>query len=274
MSKFGGYEDQPFIAELYDHLPGYAGRVDVDFYTSYSQAIEGKILELGCGTGRILIPTAEAGCHIVGLDLSEYMLGNCREKLKRKPQDVRARVSLIQGDMTNFKLDETYALVTTPFRPFQHLVSVDNQLACLRCVNRHLQIGGKLILDLFQVNLRYLCSPDYSKETEDCSNVELPGGRKLRRTHRIAGQHRAEQYNDVEMIFYITHPDGHEEKLVWIFQFRYFFRYEVQHLLERCGFSTVDVFGNYDKSPLTDDSPEMVFVAKKIRELDPDKKSR
>jgi hypothetical protein len=165
--------------------------------------------------------------------------------------------------MTDFDLKETFRLITTPFQPFQHLISVEEQLACLRCANRHLEIGGKLILDLFQVNPAMTHDPKFMVESEDLSEVKLPGGRKVRYCSRIAAYHRPEQYNDIELIYYVRHPDGQEERVVHAFPFRYFFRYEVEHLLVRCGFKVVDVFGNYDRSPLVNDSPEMVFVAEK-----------
>jgi hypothetical protein len=85
----------------------------------------------------------------------------------------------------------------------------------------------------------------------------------LKRTHRLAALHRAEQYNDIEMIHYVTHPDGHTERLVQAFPFRYFFRYEVEHLLARCGLKVIELFGSFDRSPLEDNSPEMIFVAEK-----------
>ena len=261
-SQYGGYEDQAFIAELYDHIPGYAGRPDQGFYLDYARSAEGKILELGCGTGRLLIPIAAAGCAIVGLDLSEHMLAKCREKLQRQPEEVQERVRIVQGDTTCFDLEETFGLVTVPFRAFQHLISLDEQIACLRCVNRHLVMGEKLILDLFQVNLRYLTDPANTEEREDFQ-VEIPGGRTLRRTHRLAALHRSEQVNDVEIIYHVSHPDGHTERLVQAFPFRYFFRYEVEHLLARCGFRVAELFGSFDRSPLKDDSPEMIFVAEK-----------
>ncbi len=260
-SQYGGYEDQAFVAELYDFVPGYAGRPDLDFYLDYAAAAGGKILELGCGTGRLLIPIAAAGHEVVGLDLSEHMLTRCREKLAHQRAEVQARARIVQGDMTAFGLGETYALITVPFRAFQHLLSVEEQLACLRCAHEHLDPGGKLILDLFQVNLRYLVDPASAEEREDFAGVALPGGRTLRRTHRVAGWHRAEQYNDIELIYYVTHPGGHTERLVQAFPFRYFFRYEVQHLLARCGYCVAEVFGSFDRRPLRDDSPEMVFVA-------------
>jgi SAM-dependent methyltransferase len=99
-SRFGGYEEKEF-AELYD--PAYGNRrQDVDFFVDYSKRANGRTLELGCGTGRVLIPTAIAGCEITGLDLSPYMLKICREKLDKQQGEVRERVKLFQGDMTGF----------------------------------------------------------------------------------------------------------------------------------------------------------------------------
>jgi len=263
MSTYGGYEDHPFIAELYDYVPGYAGRRDVEFCVEYARSAGGPVLELGSGTGRVLIPAAAAGCRIVGLDLSEYMLAECRRKLAAQPDEVRKRVRLVQGDMTAFDLGESFSLITMPFRPFQHLLLVESQLACLRCANRHLVMGGKLILDLFQVKLHRITGPAPTEEAEEFSGVELPDGKKFARASRIVAYHRAEQFNDVEHIYYVTHPGGRTERLVHAFPFRYFFRYEVEHLLARCGFRVAALYGNYDRSPLVDDSPEMIFVAEK-----------
>ena len=64
------------------------------------------------------------------------------------------------------------------------------------------------------------------------------------------------------MIFQVAHPDGKQERLVMAWTLRYFFRYEVEHLLARCGFQLEAVYGNFDSSPLGDASPEMIFVAK------------
>ncbi len=267
MSKYGGYEDLPFVAEFYDFNPIYASRQDVGFYVDLARSAGGEVLELGCGTGRILIPTAAAGCEIVGMDISEYMLSKCREKLRKLPKEVQNRVRIVQGNMVKFDLKETFSLVTTPFRPFQHLLTVGEQMSCLRCVDRHLEVGGKLILDVFQVNPRMTYERKYMVETEDIPEVELPDGRKVRRCGRIAAYHRAEQYNDIELIYYVRHPDGRKERLAQAFPFRYFYRYEVEHLLARCGFKVVELFGNYDRSPLTNNSPEMIFIAEKCEDM-------
>lgn len=253
-----GYE--PFLAEFYDLTQSYAERRDRDFYVGYSQSANGKTLELGCGTGRVLIPAARAGCAIVGLDISEHMLSKCREKLTFEPEEVQRRVRLVKGDMTDFNLNERFALITIPFRPFQHLIATADQIACLKRVRQHIAPDGKFILEVFQTNARRIHDEMYLKELEDVPESELPDGRKMRRTNRTVAFHRAEQYNDVEIIYYVTHVNGRAERLVQAFPFRYFFRYEVEHLLARCGFKVVELFGDFDKSPLTDDSPEMIFV--------------
>jgi SAM-dependent methyltransferase len=268
MSVHGGYEDQPILAELYDLVPGYRKRADRDFYLDCCRATEGSILELGCGSGRILLPIAEAGCHITGIDISEHMLAQCRRKLQLLPAQVQDRVHLVQGDIAAFELNSTFQSAIIPFRVFAHLIDVEDQLSCLRRVNRHLSLlGSRLTLDIFQVNLGYINNPRSLEEREDFPEFELPDGRRLRRSGRLAAFHRAEQYNDVAMIYYLTGVDGTTERIVQTFPFRYFFRYEMEHLLDRCGFRVVELFGDFDKSPLVDDSPEMIFVAEKCREL-------
>ena len=266
MSETGGYDSLPFIAELYDHTLHYATRADVGFYVELASTTAGSILELGCGTGRVLVAVAETGHSIVGIDLSEFMLEKCRDKLATLPLDVRAHARVVQANMASFDLGEKFSLVTFPFRPFHHLLRTADQLSCLHCTNRHLERGGRLVLDLFHLNAREMFDPAQMEETEDFRDVELSDGRKFRRTQRIAGFNVIEQYHDIELIHYVTHPDGRTERLVQAFPWRYFFRFEVEHLLERCGFKVIEVFGNYDRTPLADDSPEMIFIAEKHRE--------
>ena len=88
-------------------------------------------------------------------------------------------------------------------------------------------------------------------------------GRQVRITERVAAFHRAEQRNDVEMIFSIRHRDGRQERMVFAWPLRYFFRYEIEHLLARCGFRVTALYGSFDRTPIRDDSPEMIFVAER-----------
>lgn len=263
MGHATSYDQDSRIAEYYELIPVSRERGDVNFYLECARRARGKVLELGCGTGRILLPLAAAGIEIVGVDLSESMLAKCQQKLESQPPQVRERVRLICGSMTDFNLGESFDLVMLPFRPFQHLLTVDDQQACLRAVNHHLRQKGRLVFDVFQPDFRHLHDPTYRQETEEVPEVACPGGQRIRVTSRVLAFHPAEQYNQLELIFYITHPDGRRERFVHAFSFRYFFRYELEHLLARGGFRVVELYGNFDKSPLRDDSPEMIFVAEK-----------
>lgn len=265
MTKYGSYEYDEFVSDCYDATYEARSPQDLEFFIDYSRKTDGGTLELGCGTGRVLIPTAAAGCEITGLDVSSYMLKKCREKLDQQPQEIQRRVKLIQGDMTNFNAGEIYSLVTIPFRPFQHLVTVAEQRACLACIHRHLSLGGWLVFDVFNPRFDFLIhGPEHDAEQENIPETKLPDGRTFRRTGRLAGFHRAEQYNDIELIYYITSSDGKTERLIQAFPMRYFFRYEMEHLLELNGFEVVDLFGDFKKSAFSDDSPEMIFIAEKI----------
>jgi len=250
-----------FIAEYYDTSPIVTRRGDVAFYVNVVKEFGDPVLELGCGSGRVTVTVAQAGFKIKGLDLSQQMLEQAEEKVSKLPHDIRARVSLIQGNMTNFDLDARFRLVVIPFRPFQHLLNVPQQLDCLACARKHLEPGGRLILDVFQTDARRMHDAEFLTERQ-VAEYEMPDGRRVRLTERVTAFHRAEQLNDVEMIYHVTHPDGRQERLVMGFPFRYFFRYEVEHLLARCGFHIQEAFGDFDRSPLQDRSPEMIFVAK------------
>jgi SAM-dependent methyltransferase len=250
-----------FIADYYDESPVVRERLqDVAFYRDAAREFGDPVLELGCGTGRIMMALADAGKRITGLDLSERMLERAVKKRAALNKEARERVHLVQGDMTQFDLGETFRLVIIPFRPFQHLLEVRQQVDCLDCVRKHLAPGGRLILDVFQTDAERMHDPVHMREML-VSEYVTTDGRQVRITERVAAFHRAEQRNDVEMIFSIRHRDGRQERLVFAWPLRYFFRYEVEHLLARCGFRVTALYGSFDRTPIRDDSPEMIFVA-------------
>jgi SAM-dependent methyltransferase len=264
MSSNGTFRYDGLFCDLYDCIPCCAKRPDHEFYVSYARAANGPTLELGCGTGRLLIRTAAAGCSVVGLDLSPAMLAKSAEKLQRHPQKTQKRAQLVRGDMTRFQLGRMFGLVTIPYRGFQHLLTVKEQLSCLRCVNRHLRFGGRLILDLLHAAPEETGNPRWHKEVLIAQKVQMPDGRKFRVTSRVAEFHPLGQYNDLETIFYVTHPDGRKQRVVQTFPFRYVFRFEAEHLLARCGFRVARLFGSFSKIPLRKGSRDLIIVAEKI----------
>ncbi len=252
-----------FIADYYDESPIVKGRTqDVAFYRSAARDFGDPVLELGCGTGRITMALAEAGKRITGLDLSERMLERAVKKRGALRVEARERVHLVQGNMAGFDLGEKFRLVIIPFRPFQHLLEVHQQINCLECVRKHLAPGGRLVLDVFQTDAERMHDPVHMREVQ-VTEYSTQDGRRVKISERVAAFHRAEQINDVEMIFSIKHKGGREERLVFAWPLRYFFRYEVEHLLARCGFKVIAEYGNFDRTAIQDDSPEMIFVAER-----------
>ena len=261
-SKYGGYQDSELLVELYDYSNYAIG--GIDFYVDYSRKAGGPTLELGSGTGRILIPTAVAGYEITGLDISSHMLKKCQAKLSLQSRNVRKHVHLVQGNMTNFSIDRVFSMITIPYNTFQLLVTIEEQKACLGCVHNHLADDGRLVLDVFNPDFPRLYDSKYQQEQVVFSDMKLPDNRVLSVSSRITAFHRSEQINDIELIYYVRLPNGQQERIVQAFPLRYFFRYEVEHLLNLCGFEVAEYFGDYDRSTYSYRSPKMIFVAKKI----------
>jgi SAM-dependent methyltransferase len=252
------------VADLYDHVVPYAERGDVAFFVEEAKNADGRVLEIGCGTGRVTIPTARAGVSITGLDTSAAMLDVLRTKMTREDDGVRSRIQLHQGDMRNFDLGLMFKLVTLPFRPFQHLLTVDDQLSCLTTINRHLEVGGRVILDLFNPSLDYLVNRPAGDLLPEGPSVTMPDGRQLERLFRIVAQDRFTQVNDIELVYDVTESDGRKRRAVHAFRMRYLFRYEAEHLLARCGFVVENLYAGYDRIPYGSVYPgELIFVARK-----------
>ncbi len=263
LERSGGCDEYAFVAEYYDYVVPYRDRQDVALFVEAAKESGEPVLEIGCGTGRVLIPTARAGIKIVGLDLSPHMLDVCRQRLLDEPQEVQSRVQLVQADMRDFELPQAFKLVTVPFRPFQHLTTVDDQHACLGCVQRHLVEGGRLILDLFNPSLQMLVSDNLGQELGDEPEFVMPDGRRVVRRLRFVCKDLFNQVNHAELIYYVTHPDGREERLVHSVLMRYLFRFEAEHLLARCGFVLEDVYADYDKSLYGSKYPgDLILVAR------------
>jgi SAM-dependent methyltransferase len=256
--------DYEVAADLYDYVVPYRDRPDVAFFVEAGRAAGGRVLELGCGTGRVLIPCARAGIDITGVDRAAPMLEVCRRKLEKEPAEVRSRVELVQGDMREFDLGRSFALVTLPFRPFQHLLTLHDQLSCLGAIRRHLADGGRLILDLFNPWLEALVNWPGRGEFGDEPEFLTPDGRRVTRRIRIVEHDRFAQVNQVELVHYVTYPDGRAERLVEAFSMRYFFRFEAEHLLARAGFEVEHLYADYDRKPYGAQYPgELIFVARK-----------
>src|ERR1700694_978175 len=256
------YDVIPDFGLLYDSVPLYMARQDVGFYVQEAVSVRGAVLELGCGTGRILLPLARAGCTVVGLDNSRQMLARCRAKVAAEPPPVQARIALQQHDVRAFDLGATYPLVIAPFRVLQQLPAVEDQVQFLAARARHLPPGGgRFIFDVFNPNFAMLAAAD-GVEREETPEQPLPDGRSFRRAIRIARVRWVDQVSETELIYYVfAKPGAIAERFVQAFEMRWYLHAELLHLLARAGLRTRAVYGDFARGPLTDGSPEQVVCA-------------
>ena len=263
VDDFAGSYYRAGFAEFYDQFYDIMDREDVGFYVDQAKQTGGPVLELGCGTGRVLIPTAREGLHVTGVDLSEHMMAVFRAKLAQESVEVQGRTQIVCADIRDFALGTQFNLVTVPFRPFQHLITVDEQMACLSAARRHLMPGGRLALDVFNPNLSRLVDEN-RQEVEEMEPRQMADGRTVSRSYRTDFIDLDNQVLHIELIYYVTGVEGEQERTVHAFPMRYFFRYEMEHLLARAGFEVEALYGDFERSPYGSKYPgELIFVARR-----------
>lgn len=260
MDEYSAYKTAE-LAALYDAV--YENIGDIGFWRSMVVAAGGgPILELGCGTGRILLPIAQDGCEVAGLDLSAPMLDRFHAKLDAGPADVRGRVRLVEGDMASFELGSMYSAVFCSFNSFHHLRTVDDQLACLERCHAHLVSQGMLVLDLFNPDPAPGPAPAEAGDGEPgIEDIEWTEGRTVRRWMSACVYDHSFQCNECEMTYEISEADGSTSRVIETFPMRLIYRFELEHLLARCGFRLIGLYGDYDRSPFGDESVGMIAVA-------------
>jgi SAM-dependent methyltransferase len=251
-------------AQLYDaYTQGIEG--DVGFYMEEAQSAGGEVLELACGTGRVLIPLAEAGVHVTGLDLSPSMLARAREKAARLPGDVRSRMDLVEGDMAGFSLGREFPLILIPFRSFQGLLTPEDQKKSLRCIRDHLARGGRLIVNIFDPRLAYVTAamdPAHPVRALEQEFTHPVTGRKVR-LWGVRHFDPVRQVLEQKNLFEEVAPDGTgrvilETPLV----LRWTYRYEMEHLWNLCGFEIEALYGDFGRGPFRHGG-EQIWVVRK-----------
>lgn len=226
---------------------------DVAFFRKLASETGGPVLELGCGTGRALLPIAADGIPCTGIDLSPAMLNVMRTK------DIPPTLRLVVAPMQDFDLgDDRFALIFSAFRAFQHLDTVEDQLACLRCVRAHLAPGGCFAFDVFNPRLDRTAILE-EPEKEDARFQH--GGAEIVRFTSVE-RDTSRQVMTVRMRYAEYRNGEHQVDHRSKFAMRWFYRYELEHLLSRAGFEHLDLYGDFDGSPFAEGSPSLVVVAR------------
>lgn len=251
------------IAEWYDedmgrNNPGH----DIQFFRDYARQGTGKVLELGCGTGRITLPLLRDGLEVVAVDSSAKMLEVLEAKARKTlSPDERKRLVIKHANMRDFVSKERFSLILCPFCAFTYLVDRTDQTALLDRVKMHLSDAGVFILDSFIPKYDVL-SKQGPVESFDYERV-LDDGTILRR-RKIITQNLTDQINDVTRIYEFYDRSQRLLKTVRTQErIRYTFKNELEYLLAHNGFDVLHVYGNYHSSPYSYGADKMVFVASK-----------
>jgi SAM-dependent methyltransferase len=145
-------------AQFYDLNPNFPQ--DIPFYRELLPSLSASVLELGCGTGRVMTALASHCAFIQGIDISPAMVDLCRSKIAGLGlPSGRATVSV--GDISEFDLGRQFEFIIAPYRVLQNLETTAEVDGLLACVRRHLARDGTCILNAFNPN----CGPDELRET-------------------------------------------------------------------------------------------------------------
>ncbi|MEN8097700.1 MAG: class I SAM-dependent methyltransferase [Chloroflexota bacterium] len=246
------------LAELYDILyQDYTQ--DIDFYCSMAEQSGGSILELGCGTGRTLIPIAQAGHRIIGLDSSQEMLDLAADKVANLED--ASKVHLEQGTMTSFSFDESFSLVTVPFNTFLHLPSRNDQIIALKNIHQHLLPDGRVIIDL--------PSPTSITDATHDGSMVLERQFELADVGATLLQFSSTRLDMESQLYYVTWiydwilANGETHRRVIPMTLRYLFPIEASRMFSDAGLELVETYGDFDQSPYDEESESLILVGVK-----------
>ena len=225
-SQSGHYRG--LIATWYDTLSP-AGGADVEFYRRPVQEARGKVLELGCGTGRLLVPFRQAGADISGVDAAPDMLAICQRKLVA----LGLTAPLFHQDMAQLRTGEHYALILAAGPVFQMLDDREDALSCLDAVREHLETGGRFLLDLEIPWADIRANQD--GVWRQVHQVENERGESLI-VHECHGFDLREQLRTGTYRYELYQGDHLAETMAVDYRLRWYGRQEFLLLLEKAGF--------------------------------------
>ncbi|MBZ5589842.1 MAG: class I SAM-dependent methyltransferase [Acidobacteriia bacterium] len=241
--------------ELYDVLFG-EFRFDLDFYLELARKARGPVLEVACGTGRILIPCVRAGVDIDGLDLFPAMLGT----LRRKAAALGFAPTLHRSDMRSFAVPRRYALVFCAFNGFVHCLTTEDQLQALRTWRGHLAPGGAVVFNVFYPGREFLSGPEGEPVLEGETRHPVTGlpvriydTRTFDRVAQV--QHSCVEIQELDDQGRVATAHRSETDMRWTF------KPEMELLLAASGFARWEICGDFDRRPLTRDNDQMIVFA-------------
>jgi SAM-dependent methyltransferase len=230
--------------------------LDVDVHLGFARRFGGPVLELACGTGRLLGPLALAGFAVTGVDSSKAMLERARQRLDR----LGTQATLVEQRLERLELEERFRTIVLGLDSFGLLVGREDQLRALRAAKAHATHDGRLILDVANGNLR----GGNEMPEELLHDLTLPDpdtGRPI--TKFILRRPRPAEQIDELMFFYDEQDErGYLRRSTVELRLRWFTRFELELLLQTAGWQIEELYGNYDLEPYGPQSDRLLIVAR------------
>jgi SAM-dependent methyltransferase len=251
-----GSDPYDAIAVFYDlGMSGFDD--DVGLYLGFARRTGGRILELGCGTGRLLDPLAGEGFDVVGVDRSAPMLAQAY----RRPASSRGTVRLLQASICPPPLSGRFGLVILALGTFLHLSSAEDQRSCLLAARALLDRDGLLVIDLPAVD-----APGWEDWSPGVRPLVLAWSGQLRDGTRVDklstfSADPSTQSHHVTEFYDSSAAGGHVRRTVVEYSLRFVFPSEMELLLDSVGLTLVDRYGDYDLGPFVPGSGRQIYVA-------------
>ncbi len=250
------------LASLYDAFPY---ETDLPLYLDLARAEGGHVLEIACGSGRVLLPLARAANRVVGIDQSTHMLALARQKLVDAGAEIASRVQLVEGDMRSFDVQDggPFDLAIIATKSFAYLTEAADQLACLQQIAQHLRPRGLLAIDFLHPRPEWIAAANGSVR-DDLLHESPETGITVSRVESVVSTDLARQVRQIRSAYeVIDHRGSVMAKRFVEWSYRWTHRFEAEHLLARAGFEIEAVYGGYERDPFTPASTSMVFLARR-----------
>lgn len=232
---------------------------DLALYRELADDTGDPILDVGCGTGRVMLHLAQAGHRVVGLDYAQAMLARGERKLDLLG-DLRTRVRFVHGDALTVQLTDVFELILVPYNGFMHFSEQTEQLAALRRFRQWIAPDGLLALDLPNAGEAFAAQDDSALILERMFTEPESG--HLVMQHSVSSLDRARQHLHITWIYDEIGDGGAVHRTLAPLKLRYVFPGEMDLLLAAAGWERVDVFGDYERGPFEEGSPRMFVIAR------------
>lgn len=245
--------DYDLIAPFYD-IEHEQFSEDLGMYHNFAELSGGKILELACGSGRVLLPLAQDGFAVTGVDTSAAMLALARTRL----QEAGLNCTLVQQNISVLNLGQKFRLAFIALGSFGHIATRKAQQLTIAAVRAHLSPGGTFIIDISNADARYM--EDLGSHMLHQGTWHRDDGTLL--THFVSPTSAMDHHLLELTHFYDQHSQGGAVHRTTVTTHLYLFeRSEIELLLEQAGFVVKDIYGDYDLGPYQLESPRMICIA-------------